>query len=150
MVTALLLGTGFYFVYVQKPKCAPGEACAVPNPKLRRFNKIMLWTATLFVLGFAAFPNYVGYLFGGAEASVSAQSTQVTRTYAITGMTCEGCSTHVKEAVEEIPGVTSAEVSYEKETLSVHLDPDTPVTDAQIIAAVEALGYHATRKQRAG
>jgi len=149
VVTALLLGTGFYFVYVRKPKCAPGEACAVPNPKLQRFNKMMLWTATVLVLGFAAFPNYVGYLLGGAETSVSAQSTQVTRSYAITGMTCEGCSTHVKEAVEEIPGVTLADVSYEKATLRVHLDPDARVTDAQIIAAVKALGYHATRKEGA-
>lgn len=65
VVTALLLGTGFYFVYVRKPKCASCEACAVPNPKLQRFNKIMLWTATVFVLGFAAFPNYVGYVLGG-------------------------------------------------------------------------------------
>jgi len=149
VVTALLLGAGFYFVYVRKPKCAPGEACAVPNPGLQRFNKMMLWTATVLVLGFAAFPNYVGYLLGGAETSVSAQSTQVTRSYAITGMTCEGCSTHVKEAVEEIPGVTLAEVSYEKATLRVHLDPDGRVTDAQIIAAVKALGYRATRKEGA-
>lgn len=149
-VTALLLGTGFYFVYVRKPKCAPGEACAVPNPKLQRFNKVMLWTATVFVLGFAAFPNYVGYLLGGSEGNVAAQSAQVTRSYAITGMTCEGCSTHVKDAVEEVPGVSFAEVSYENETLRVHLDPDARVTDAQIIAAVEALGYHATRRENAG
>lgn|GEM_PF-7123152 len=43
-----------------------------------------------------------------------------------------------------------AEVSYENETLRVYLNPDARVTDAQIIAAVEALGYHATRKESAG
>jgi len=85
-----------------------------------------------------------------ADATVLAQSTQVTRTYTIAGMTCEGCAAHVKDAVEGTPGVASAELSYEKETLRVLLDPDLRVTDAQIIAAVEALGYRATRKEGAG
>ena len=143
VLTALLLGTGFYFVYLQKPKCAPGDACAVPNPKLQRFNKVMLWTATVFVLGFAAFPNYVGYLLGTSDGNATAQSTQVTRRYSISGMTCEGCSAQVEDTVEEVPGVTFAEVSYENETLLVHLDTDAPASDAQILTAVAALGYEA-------
>jgi hypothetical protein len=44
--TGLLLASGFYLVYFRKAKCGPGEACAVPNPRLRRFNKITLWVAT--------------------------------------------------------------------------------------------------------
>jgi hypothetical protein len=34
----------------------------MPNPRLRRFNKIVLWAATTFVLAFALFPDYVGYV----------------------------------------------------------------------------------------
>ena len=30
----------------------------------------------------------------------------------ITGMTCESCAVHVKHALEQVPGVRSAEVSY--------------------------------------
>ena len=30
----------------------------------------------------------------------------------ITGMTCDSCATHVKEALEKVPGVRSAVVSY--------------------------------------
>ncbi len=146
VLTALLLTAGFYFVYVWKPKCAPGEACAVPNPKLQRFNKVMLWTATVFVLGFAAFPSYVGYLLGTPDGNATAQNTQAaqaTHRYSITGMTCEGCSAQVKDAVEEVPGVTSAEVSYEHETLLVHVNTDAPASDAQIATAVASLGYEA-------
>jgi len=150
VVTALLLGSGFYFVYLRKPKCAPGEACAVPNRKLQRFNKVMLWTATVFVLGFAAFPNYVGYLLGGSDGNAAAQSAQVTRTYAITGMTCEGCAAHIKDVVEEVPGVAYAEVAYEDAMLRVHLRPDARVTDSQIITAIESLGYHATPEESGG
>ena len=32
----------------------------------------------------------------------------------ITGMTCDSCAVHVKEALENVPGVQSAEVSYTK------------------------------------
>ena len=30
----------------------------------------------------------------------------------IAGMTCDSCAAHVKEALEKVPGVQSAEVSY--------------------------------------
>ena len=32
----------------------------------------------------------------------------------ITGMTCDSCAVHVKDALEKVPGVRSAEVSYAK------------------------------------
>lgn len=146
VVTVLLLGAGFYFVYVRKPKCAPDETCPVPNPRLQRFNRVMLWISTALVLGFATFPSYVGHLVGGPDTAVSAQVTQISRTYGITGMTCEGCAARIEDAVEETPAVVSAQVSYGEGTLRVHLDPDARLTDAQVIAAVEALGYHARRE----
>ena len=34
----------------------------------------------------------------------------------ITGMTCDSCAAHVKEALEKVPGVQSALVSYPKGT----------------------------------
>ena len=34
----------------------------------------------------------------------------------ITGMTCDSCAVHVKEALEKVPGVQSALVSYPKGT----------------------------------
>jgi copper chaperone CopZ len=35
-------------------------------------------------------------------------------TLKITGMTCDSCAAHVKEALEKVPGVQSALVSYPK------------------------------------
>ena len=35
-------------------------------------------------------------------------------TLKITGMTCDSCAVHVKEALEKVPGVQSADVSYTK------------------------------------
>ena len=59
----------------------------------------------------------------------------------ITGMTCDSCATHVRQALEKVPGVQSARVSYAQGTAEVALAPDT-AADA-LIAAVGALGYRA-------
>ncbi|HFV5169938.1 mercuric reductase, partial [Escherichia coli] len=43
----------------------------------------------------------------------------------ITGMTCDSCAAHVKEALEKVPGVQSAIVSYAKGAAQLALDPGT-------------------------
>ena len=63
-------------------------------------------------------------------------------TLKITGMTCDSCAVHVKEALEKVPGVRSAIVSYVKGAAQLALDPCT-ASDA-LIAAVAGLGYKAT------
>jgi len=63
-------------------------------------------------------------------------------TLKITGMTCDSCATHVKEALEKVPGVQSAVVSYTKGAAQLALDPGT-APDA-LTAAVAGLGYKAT------
>src|SRR3546814_1975224 len=59
----------------------------------------------------------------------------------ITGMTCDSCAAHVKEALEKIPGVQSALVSYPKGTAQLAILPGTS-PDA-LTAAVAGLGYKA-------
>ena len=46
-------------------------------------------------------------------------------TLKITGMTCDSCAVHVKEALEKVPGVKSAEVSYAKGSARLALEGDT-------------------------
>ncbi|MBX3602356.1 MAG: mercury(II) reductase [Rubrivivax sp.] len=59
----------------------------------------------------------------------------------ISGMTCDSCATHVRQALENVPGVRSAQVSYPKGTARLTLAPDTPTT--ALVSAVTALGYRA-------
>jgi len=59
----------------------------------------------------------------------------------ITGMTCDSCAVHVKEALEKVPGVHSAVVSYRQGTAQLAFEPGTPL-DA-LTAAVAGLGYSA-------
>jgi mercuric reductase len=51
-------------------------------------------------------------------------------------MTCESCAAHVRQALEKVPGVRSAQVSYPKGTARLTLAPDTPV--AELVSAVAA------------
>ena len=59
----------------------------------------------------------------------------------ISGMTCDSCATHVRQALEKVPGVRSAQVSYPKGTAKLTLAPETPV--AALMSAVAAAGYRA-------
>src|SRR5450755_3792127 len=58
----------------------------------------------------------------------------------ITGMTCASCANRIERKLNKLDGVT-ASVNYATETASVEYDEVVEV--AQLIAAVEAAGYHA-------
>ena len=61
------------------------------------------------------------------------------KTLKIEGMMCGHCSGRVKKALEELPGVVSAEVSHESGTAVVTMS--APVDDATLKKAVEDQGY---------
>jgi copper chaperone CopZ len=63
--------------------------------------------------------------------------------FKITGMTCGGCVFAVRKVITRLPGVSKADVSYEKSRALVTYDPKF-VTTTQIIAAIKTLGYSAT------
>lgn len=62
----------------------------------------------------------------------------------IMGMTCASCVAHVKEALEKIPGVQRAEVSYAGG--KAELKVDEGVSREHMQAAVETLGYQVAFK----
>lgn len=64
------------------------------------------------------------------------------RTFTVSGMTCDHCVASVTEEVTEIPGVAAVKVDLESGRLEVDA-PDT-VTDQAITAAVDEAGYSAT------
>lgn len=145
VATALLLGTGFYLVYFRKEKCAPGEVCAVPNRKLQRLNRVMLWVATVAVLAFALFPNYVGTLANPTVAETSEDgNASVLVTLDIEGMTCDACSIHVNRALEAVVGVLESSVDIERDRALVRVDLGPPPSIQDLVEAVEEAGYGAT------
>ena len=63
--------------------------------------------------------------------------------YSVTGMSCAACSSRVEKAVSKVDGVTSCSVSLLTNSMGV----EGTATPQAIIAAVEAAGYGASRKQ---
>ena len=79
-----------------------------------------------------------GYTVKGITGAAAAPAEQ-TRTMEITGMMCGHCEAHVKEALEAIEGVKSAEASHTAGTAVLTLTQD--VDNEKLKAAVEEQGY---------
>lgn len=168
-VTFALLGLAFYFTY-RKPRattqptggtaaseeacCAvpatesKGEACCPPAgdrvSTLKKVNKVMLWVVTAFVLAFAFFPNYVGYLLGGGD-TLAARNDLDKVVVKIEGMTCEACAASIEKGLRNVPGVAAAEVSYEKGEAVVGIAKGTPAPREAILGAVSSAGNYTGR-----
>jgi len=63
--------------------------------------------------------------------------------FSIAGMTCGGCVLGTRKVLTRLPGVSKADVSYEKQDAVVTFDP-TKVGVEEMVAAVKTLGYTAT------
>ena len=61
----------------------------------------------------------------------------------IDGMTCGSCAEHVKQALEKVPGVRSASVSYPQRRAEIEASVGTVADVTSLVAAVSALGYRA-------
>lgn len=62
--------------------------------------------------------------------------------YSVTGMTCAACQARVEKVVSNVPGVTDVSVSLLTNSMGV----EGTATSADIVAAVEKAGYHASVK----
>ena len=61
----------------------------------------------------------------------------------VDGMTCGACAEHVRQALEKVPGVRSAAVSYPQRRAEITADAGADLEMAPLVAAVSALGYRA-------
>ncbi len=64
--------------------------------------------------------------------------------FKIDGMSCDGCAAALKSALEKLPAVESAEVSFPERSATVHLTSPDALSAREIVEAVEAAGYEAT------
>lgn len=144
-ITVGLVGLIFYLVYRRKPACAPGDPCEARSTGASRRNKVLLWLATVAVAAFAFFPEYMTVLNGdGISRQAHGAPAQTVVVYTVAGMTCGGCASHAKDALEKIEGVASASVSYAHRAATVvwNTKPD----DTRVVAALAEPGYTARRR----
>ena len=154
-VTAALLAAAWYFTY-RKPKaacCGEGACAATPAAK---WNKLILWMATLVVVAVAAFPLYGGIFdrllsraatpgptaSASAPAAISPAANLATLKAAMPSLECDLCANGVQATVQKLPGVHDAQVSYSNKQAVVHYDPEK-ISPDKIIAAIDHTGYKA-------
>lgn len=135
----VLLAVGFYVVYFRREECTDKKV----SPRGQRVAQITLWVATAGVAAFILLPNYIGALTHLGRSPDPAQSP-VVLTLQIDGMTCGGCAAGVQQALQGVPGVESADVSFEAARAVVSLSPthDTELTD--LTDAVADAGFKAS------
>lgn len=66
--------------------------------------------------------------------------------YTVTGMTCSACSARVEKTVSQMDGVSAVSVNLLSNSMQV--DYSSPLTDSDIIKAVQQAGYDAVVKQK--
>jgi len=100
---------------------------------------------TTTISGAVVAPALAPSTSGNLPVALPAASAAEVKTVrlAVEGMTCGGCVVGTRKVLTRLPGVTSAEVSYEKKEALVTYD-SSKVTVGQMVAAVKTLGYTAT------
>src|SRR5438094_7495903 len=63
--------------------------------------------------------------------------------FAITGMNCNNCARHVTEAIQSVPGITSAVVRLEEGRATVRWQPGAAAQFENVVRAVKEAGYEA-------
>ncbi len=66
--------------------------------------------------------------------------------YYVSDMHCPACSMLLEGIEDDLPGIRCIAASYHRQRLEVDFDT-TQVSEAQIMAAAEALGYRLTLRQ---
>jgi mercuric ion transport protein len=123
------------------PSCCPPASARRPWFAVQRFNRVILWVATVIVLAFAFFPSYAGLLLGDGKSQIAAETAAATVSLKIEGMTCEACAAHLQKTLSDMPGVQSASVDYGKGVARVSVDAEAPPSHEALVKAVESAGY---------
>ncbi len=64
----------------------------------------------------------------------------IKKTYIVSDMHCVNCAMRIEGIEDDLPGIKSVSASYKKGQVVVEFD-ETRLSDTQIIAAVQEMGY---------
>lgn len=123
---AFLAGSLWYFFKKQK--------CCLPENKLnkKRFigTAVGVHVLTFLFLLYFLLPNISPFLYdlsspGKTSASVTNNLSNLSQlTLKISGMTCSSCARGIEYSLENLPGVTKAEVNYYQGRGTITYNPD--------------------------
>lgn len=140
-----LLAVGFYSAYFAGRRCDSACGCDHSASRIQRISRTMLWISAVLVIGFAAFPKYVGAFIGDNGASTVAAGSDTVE-FRIEGMTCEACAIHLQESLSKVPGVIGAQVLYADGSATLSIAPHEPFNPQVAFDAIVDAGYSGSVK----
>lgn len=69
------------------------------------------------------------------------ETIQKAQVFSLQKVSCKGCVKTIQKVLDNLSGVSSAVVNFEKRQVTVHGD----VSEQQIVQAIEAVGYGAAK-----
>ena len=96
---------------------------------------------------FAGLAGFAAVAIAPTNAAVAAPAVRLTKTFAISNMTCPTCPITVKTAMSRVPGVKTVKIDFARKTATVTYDPSV-VTSARIAAASTGVGFPAQLRGR--
>lgn len=155
-VTFALLALAWYLTY-RKPKAACEEGSTCATKPAAKWNKVVLWFATAFVVVAAAFPSLSSAILRVTQSnsdacctpSAVADARSAVLKVKIPSMDCAACALNIQSVLKKQPGVRQAQVSFDTKEADVQYDA-TKLSPEKIIATIDETGFKAeptTRKE---
>jgi copper chaperone CopZ len=148
-VTFALIALAWYLSY-RKPKatCEQGSACA--TAPVSKWNKVILWFATAFVVAAAAFPSIASALLRASRSDAEAccapptvaDGNSAVLKVKIPSMDCAARALNIQSVLKKQAGVLQAQVSFDTKTAAVQYDA-TRTSAQKLIAAIDQTGFKA-------
>ncbi|UPT75372.1 MAG: mercuric transporter MerT family protein [Elusimicrobiota bacterium] len=143
-MTGVVLAVAFYLAYRKR-----SVACVDGSCELRSGGRAMkagVWMVAALAAAMATFPSWSGRLV--SNASVAVPTGAEILALKVSGMDCAACTAAIKQSVEKVPGVLSADIDFSGGRATVV--SDGKVDPGAVIRAVEAVGYKAELLNGAG
>jgi mercuric ion transport protein len=148
-IAALMLAAAWYLTYRHsKADQCSAEGC--PQNPVAKWNKVILWLATAFVIAIAAFPTYSGAAArllapAGTSDSGSSHVKLATLQVNIPSMDCGACAASIQAKLNKQDGVQAAQVDFATKTAVIRFDPGK-LSPERVTALIDETGFKAEPK----
>jgi copper chaperone CopZ len=143
-VTALMLAAAWYLTY-RRPKADKCSTQGCPQNPLTKWNKVILWLATAFVIAIAAFPTFSGaaarlLVPAGVSDRGPSQLKLATLQVNIPSMDCGACAAGIQAKLNKQDGVQRAQVDFATKTAVIRFDPGK-LSPEKVTALIDETGF---------
>jgi copper chaperone CopZ len=145
-ITALMLAAAWYLAY-RHPKADHCSTERCPYNPAAKWNRVILWLATSFVIAMAAFPAYSGVAArllvpAGASDGGPSQVKLARLQVNIPSMDCGACAAGIEAKLNKQDGVQGAQVDFATKTAVIRFDPGK-LSPEKITALINETGFTA-------